>query len=59
MRITVVTTILVMTTEELAQLNMEAEVALVQYLATTTPEERAEDDYWLQHGYDEAKGELA
>ena len=29
-----------------------------QYLATTTPEERAEDDYHLQRGYDEAKGEL-
>ena len=58
MRITVVTTILVMTTEELAQLNAELEVALAEYLAATTPEERAEDDYWLQHGYDEAKGEL-
>jgi hypothetical protein len=47
------------TTEELAQLNAELEVALAQYLATTTSEERAEDDYWLQRGYDEAKGELA
>ena len=54
-----VTRITVVTTEELAQLNAELEVALTQYLATTTSEERAEDDYWLQRGYDEAKGELA
>ncbi len=58
MSITVAATIPTVTTEELAQLNAELEVALAEYLAATTPEERAEDDYWLQHGYDEAKGEL-
>jgi len=26
-----------------------------KYIATTTPEERAEDDYHLQRGYDESK----
>ena len=58
MSITVAATIPTVTTEEFAQLNAELEVALAEYLAATTPEERAEDDYWLQHGYDEAKGEL-
>ena len=29
-----------------------------KYIAETTPEERVEDDYHLQRGCDEAKGEL-
>jgi|TARA_R110002012_G_C11416022_1_gene587644 hypothetical protein len=42
---------------ELKELDAEITKETAKYIATTTPAERAEDDYHLQRGYDEAKGE--
>ena len=38
------------------ELDDEISKETAKYIAKTTPEERTEDDYLLQRGYDEAKG---